>query len=171
VREAEITTILCETGAWKAPGPDLLPTGFLKVCKGPLAKLLAQIATVCLQLEHFLTRFCATKVVVLCKPGKTITQQQTTGAYRPISLLNSMGKVIETVISKRIAAAAESQGLLPETQMGNRPERSTDLTIKLVVDAMHIAWHYRAVVSLLQLDIKGAFDTINYTCLLHTLQL
>ena len=25
--------------------------------------------------------------------------------------------------------------------------------------------------SLLQLDIKGAFDTINYTCLLYTLQL
>jgi hypothetical protein len=72
VKEAEITTILCETGAWKAPGPDLLPTGFLKVYKGPLSKLLAQIAIVCLQLEHFLTQFCTVRVVVLCKPGKTI---------------------------------------------------------------------------------------------------
>jgi hypothetical protein len=78
------------------------------VYKGPLAKLLAQIATVYLQLEHFLTWFCAMKVVVLYKPGKTITQQQTTGAYQPILLLNSMGKVIETVISKHITAVAES---------------------------------------------------------------
>jgi hypothetical protein len=54
------------------------------------------------------------------------------------------------VISKHITAVAESQGFLPETQM---------------------AWCHRAIVSLLQLDIKGAFDTVNHTCLLYTLQL
>ena len=80
-----------------------------------------------------------------------------------------MGKVLETVISQRIAAAAESQGLLPETQMGNRPERSTDLAIKLVVDATHVARRHGVVASLLQLDIKGAFDTVNHTRLLYTL--
>jgi hypothetical protein len=110
-------------------------------------------------------------VVVLHKPGKTVAQQQTAGAYRPISLLSAIGKVLETAISWRIATAAESQGLLPETQMGNRPERSTDLAIKLVVDATHTAWRHGAIASLLQLDIKGAFDTVNHTRLLHTLQL
>jgi hypothetical protein len=170
VKEAEITLILKKTGAWKAPGPDLLPTGFLKACKGPLAKLLARVATASLQVEHFPTQFRAAKVVVLRKPGKTVAQQQTAGAYRPISLLSAIGKVLETAISRRIAAAAESQGLLPETQMGNRPERSTDLAIKLVVDATHTAWRHGAVASLLQLDIKGAFDTVNHTRLLHTLQ-
>ena len=54
--------------------------------------------------------------------------------------------------------------------MGNRLERSTDLAIKLVVDATHVAWSHGAVASLLQLDIKGAFDTVNHTRLLHTLQ-
>jgi hypothetical protein len=171
VKEAEIATILKTTGAWKAPGPDLLPTGFLKACKAPLARLLAELATACLQLEHYPTQFRAANVVVLRKPGKTVAQQQTAGAYRPISLLNAMGKVIEKAISSRIAAAAEAQGLLPETQMGNRPERSTDLAIKLVVDATHTAWRHGAVASLLQLDIKGAFDTVNHTRLLYTLQL
>ena len=135
-----------------------------------MATLLADLATACLQLEHFPTQFRAAQVVVLRKPGKTIAQQQTAGAYRPISLLSAIGKVIETAISQRIAAAAESQGLLPETQMGNRPERSTDLAIKLVVDATHTAWRHGAIASLLQLDIKGAFDTVNHTRLLHTLQ-
>ena len=171
VKEAEITDILKKTGAWKAPGPDLLPTGFLKACKGPLAKLLAKLATASLRLEHFPTQFRAAKVVVLRKPGKTIAQQQTAGAYRPISLLNAIGKVIETAFSRRFAAAAEVQGLLPETQMGNRPQRSTDLAIKLVVDATHTAWTHGAVATLLQLDIKGAFDTVDHTRLLHTLQL
>ena len=48
VKAADITAILKTTGAWKAPGLDLLPTGFLKACKGPLARLLAQIVIVCL---------------------------------------------------------------------------------------------------------------------------
>ena len=42
-------------------------------------------------------------------------------------------------MSTRIAAAAELHGLLPETQMGNRLERSIDLVIKLVVDTMYTA--------------------------------
>ena len=67
VKEAEITTILCETRAWKALGPDLLPTGFLKVCKGLLAKLLAQIAIVYLQLR-------ALPDPVLCREGSSTLQ-------------------------------------------------------------------------------------------------
>jgi hypothetical protein len=52
---ADITAILKKTRAWKALGLDLLPTGFLKACKALLARLLAQIVTVCLQLEYFPT--------------------------------------------------------------------------------------------------------------------
>lgn len=75
------------------------------------------------------------------------------------------------MFSRRLATATEAQGLLPETQRGNRPQQSTDLAIKLVIDATHTAWTSRAIATLLQLDIKGAFDTVNYTRLLYTLQL
>ena len=74
VSTADITAILKKTGAWKAPGLDLLPTGFLKAYKALLARLLAQIVIACLQHEHFLTQFRAVRVVVLRKPGKTVTQ-------------------------------------------------------------------------------------------------
>lgn len=101
---------------------------------------------------------------------KTLLQQQTPGAYRPISLLSTIGKVIETVIGRRIADAAETHSLLPQLQMGNRPDRSTELAVKVVVDAVHTAWKHGAVASLLQLDIKGAFDTVNHVRLLDTLR-
>ena len=108
--------------------------------------------------------------MVLRKPGKTVEQQQTAGAYRPVSLLSALGKVIETAIGQRIAEAAESQQLLPETQMGNRPHRSTELAVRMVVDIAHTAWSQGAVASLLQLDIQGAYDCVNHTRLLHTMQ-
>jgi uncharacterized protein (DUF2062 family) len=99
----------------------MLPTGFLKACRRPLAKLLAVIATASLRLGHFLVQFKAAKVVVLRKPRRTLEQQQTARAYRPILLLNAIGKAIESVISRRVADAVKSQGLLPETQIRNRP--------------------------------------------------
>ena len=59
--------------------------------------------------------------------------------------------------------------MLPNGQMGNRPGRSTETAIRLVTDAVETAWSHGAVASLLQLDIKGAFDTVLYARLTHTL--
>jgi Reverse transcriptase (RNA-dependent DNA polymerase)/Endonuclease-reverse transcriptase len=158
-------------GAWKAPGPsDDLPVGFLKACGRPLSTILAAITQASFDLEYFPKRFRSAGVVVLKKPGKTLRQQQTAGGWRPISLLSAIGKLIEGVIGSRIADAAESQGLLPEGQTGNRKGRSTELAIRLVTEAVRTAWSCGAVASLLQLDIKGAFDTVNHTRLLDTLR-
>lgn len=171
VDSAEISEILRQTGAWKAPGTDdLLPTGFLKACGPPLAEILTRLANASFALEYFPRRFRSAGVVVLRKPGKTIKQQQTPGGWRPIALLSTIGKVIETAIGRRIAEAAEEHRLLPDGQMGNRKERSTELAIRMVTDAVYTAWQYGAVASLLQLDIKGAFDTVNHIRLLDTLR-
>ncbi len=167
---AEITQIISSTGAWKAPGRDNLPTGFLKMCGQPLAKAIAKIANASLACEYFPKRFRCANVVVLRKPGKSAKAQRTPGAYRPIALLSAIGKVIETAISRRIAKAAEEHSLLPNGQMGNRPARSTELAIRVVTEAVHTAWQHGAVASLLQLDIKGAFDTVNHTRMLDTLR-
>ena len=72
ITQEDIANALRSTGAWKAPGPDLLPVGFLKACRPPLYKALACIATVSLQLGHFLSQFQVAKVVILTKPGKTV---------------------------------------------------------------------------------------------------
>ena len=150
VDAGEIQDIIRNTGAWKAPGTnDWLPTGFLKACGHPLAAILAEITNASFALEYYPKRFCAGGVVVLAKPGKTMAQKRTPGGWRPITLLSALGKVIETVIGKRIAEAAETHRLLPEGQMGNRKERSTELAIRVVADAVFTAWSNKAIASLL----------------------
>ncbi len=170
VKPSEVTQILHDTGAWKAPGNDLLPTGFLRACGEPLAVALADIATASFALEYFPKRFRSADAVVLNKPGKSKGELHTPGAYRPIALLSTLGKVIETAMGRRVADAAETRGLLPEGQMGNRPGRSTELAVTIVQEAVYTAWSHGAVASLLQLDIKGAFDTVNHLRLLDTLR-
>jgi hypothetical protein len=50
---------------------------------------------------------------MLRKPGKG--DYLNPSAYRPIALLNTLGKTLESVIAGRITETAESYGLLPDT--------------------------------------------------------
>jgi len=170
VTPEEIAQALRRTAPWKAPGADLLPTGFLKACGEPLTRILAILTTGCLRLGWFPPRFKVAKTVVLQKPGKPPAAYRTPAGYRPIALLPTIGKVIEVVVARRVTEAAEANGLLPDEQMGNRANRSTELAIRLVVAQIQEAWRQRATASLLQLDISGAFDTVNHTRLLATLR-
>jgi hypothetical protein len=36
-------------------------------------------------------------------------------AYRPIALLNTLGKVLEKIVARRVSALAEEHDLLPNT--------------------------------------------------------
>ncbi|EAQ85473.1 hypothetical protein CHGG_09487 [Chaetomium globosum CBS 148.51] len=170
VTPAEITRAIGGASPWKAPGEDLLPIGLLKACGAPLAEVLAVLATRCLELGWFPNRFKRAKTVVLPKPGKAPPVYQTPGGYTPIALLPTLGKVIESVVATKVTLAAEANGLLPDEQMGNRAHRSTELAVRLVVAQVQEAWRQKGAASLLQLDISGAFDTVNHTRLLATLR-
>ncbi len=158
------------TDVWKTSRLDDLFIDFFKVCKRPLTLFLANLATTNLVLEYYPRRFRNAETVVIPKPGKSGPILHTPSAYRPIALLSSVGKVVETAMCRRIAQAAEEQLLLPEGQMGNRPGRSTELAIRVVTNAVHTAWRHGATASLLQLYISGAFDTVNHTRLLDTMR-
>ena len=78
--------------------------------------------------------------MVLQKLGKQPIAYRTVGGYRPIALLPALGKVIESIVARRITEAAEAYGLLLDEQMGNRAYRSTELAIRLLVAQVHEAW-------------------------------
>jgi hypothetical protein len=101
-------------------------------------------------------------VIILLKPNKIIAQKATPGAWRPISLLNTVGKVVEIAFVRRITDVAEAKHLLSNGQMGNRRERLTDLAIRMVIKAAIKARKNGGIASLLQLDIKKAFDAVHH---------
>jgi hypothetical protein len=89
-------------------------------------------------------------------------QKSTLGAWRPISLLNTVGKIIETAFAQRIINIAEIKHLLPDRQMGNKRNKLTNLVVKMVVEAATEARRSGGIASLLQLNIKRAFDAVHH---------
>jgi hypothetical protein len=155
-----VEDILRNTKPWKAPGEENIPAGLLKVCGKPLYRVLAALIPSSFEAAYFPRCFKTAKVIVLPKPNKTTAQKSTPGAWRPISLLNSLGKVVEAAFARRITDAAEAEHLLPDEHMGNRRNRSTELAVRMIIEAATEARKREGVVSLLQLDIKEAFDAV-----------
>lgn len=81
--------------------------------------------------------------------------------YRPISLLNTLGKLLEAVMARRLSHLAEKHGLLPDTQFGGRPGRTTEQALLVVSNAIDRAWYKHNVVTLVAFDLKGAFNGVN----------
>jgi len=72
---------------------------------------------------------------MLRKPGKP--DYTDLKAYRPIVLLNTLGKVLEAIIAKRIRFLAETHALLPSTQIGARKQRSVDIALQLLLEKIY----------------------------------
>jgi hypothetical protein len=155
----------------KAPGPDGITNRVLRECSNVLAPGLAAFFTQCLRLSHHPAPFCHSNTVVLRKPQKP--SYNVPKAYRPIALLNTLGKALEKVVAQRLSKLAEEHNLLPETQMGARPGRSTMTALELLTEQIHTVWakDEKLVASLLSLDISGAFDNVSHERLLHNLRI
>ena len=96
----------------KAPGPDGIPNRLLKYCRETLSRALTELFRACLALGYHPKQFKESNTVILKKPQKP--SYDTPKAYRPIALLNTMGKVLEKLVARRISKAAETYNLLLE---------------------------------------------------------
>ena len=108
-----------------------------------------------------------TKIIPLRKPDKP--NYKLAKAYRPISLLATLGKVLESVIADRISYAVEEFGLLPTNHFGARKQRSTEQALTLLQEHIYKAWRSKKVLSLISFDVKGAYSGVYKERLLQRL--
>jgi hypothetical protein len=88
-----------------------------------------------IKLGYYPTKWKTATIVVLRKPsGKR--DYVSPDAYRPISLLNTLGKLLEGVMARRLSYYAEKYKLLPDTQFGDRPGRSTEQALLILVNSI-----------------------------------
>ena len=159
VTELEIQRSLRATKGSTAPGEDGLPTLVWKHLWKTLKKLIARIFTASINLGYHPKRWRSARIVVLRKPGKP--DYSVPGAYRPISLLNTLGKLLEAVMAKRLSHLAEKHDLLPDTQFGGRSGRTTEQALLVLSNAIDRAWYRHKVVTLVAFDLKGAFNGVH----------
>ncbi|KAI0992219.1 hypothetical protein K3495_g15967, partial [Podosphaera aphanis] len=110
ITQSEVEETLRRLPSDKAPGPDEIPNRFLKSCSTTLSKALAKIFNACLSIGYHPKVFKESTTIVLRKLQKPT--YDTPKSYRPIALLNTMGKLLEKLVANRISKAAEEFNLL-----------------------------------------------------------
>ena len=89
--------------------------------------------------------------------------------YRPISNLNTVGKIIERTCLARLLPHVASTRNFSSLQSAYRKRHSTEIALKILDDLYRIIDSKSAAV-LIALDLSAAFDTIDHTVLLYRLK-
>ena len=154
--------------AYKAPGPDGIPNVVLKECAETLANHLYYIFRAIFELTIYPDEWRESITIVLRKPGKPTYEDPK--AYRPIALLNTLGKLFSTIATDEISYFCETRNTLPPTQFGGRPARTTTDSMLLMTHTIKEAWRKRQVASVLFLDVQGAFPNVVQEVLIHDMR-
>ena len=140
---------------FKAPGPDGIPNIVLIQCADILTARLWPIYTAIMEKGWYYTPWKAFTTIVLRKPGKP--RYDIPKAYRPIALLNTLAKVLTSIVAEQLTFYSEKYQLLPVQHYGGRPARTTTDAMHALTYKIKGAWRKKKVVSVLFLDIEGAF--------------
>ena len=156
------------TSPYKAHGPDDIPNVILQKCAPLIQERLLRIYQAILDLEIYYKPWKDFTTVVLRKPGKP--SYVIPKVYRPIALLSTMAKILTSIVAENISRLVESHRLLPKTHFGGRPGRTTTDAIHYLVHKIKTAWREEKVVSVLFLDVEGAFPNAVTSRLIHNLK-
>ena len=126
----EVERAVWAANSWKAPGIDDLPAIVWQKLWPVVKESVFHIFNWLLSIGRQPRAFKVAKIIPLRKPNKADYVQP--GAYRPISLLSTLGKALESVVAERISCLAETHHLLPQNHFGARKCRSTTQALTLL---------------------------------------
>jgi hypothetical protein len=149
----------------KASGPDNLPASLLKDASEELAMPLCMLINLSFQSGIFPTAEKCGKVIPIHKSEDRTSFDN----YRPISLLNTVSKVIEKVAYEQITDYLEESKLLCPQQFGFRRGKCTQHAVTYLNEHIRQNMDKSRCTGAVYLDLRKAFDTVSHACLLNKL--
>lgn len=141
----------------KAPGEDGITGDIYKHIFSILPKTITAMYNGCLREGVFPKRWKRAQIIPIIKPGKEDSYD--VSKYRPISLLNVAAKVLEKVMINRINYYAHTNDYLNKNQYGFTPQQTTIDAVMAVKDFTEVAFSSGEIVTLVSLDVEGAFNS------------
>jgi len=158
VTEQAVERALFSQSVKKAPGPDKLSFGAIRLhWKWDKERIVRLTKAAIRTGRHPLVWKRASGVVIRKTGNDDYTQLM---AYRSISLLSCMGKVVKKVVAELLSNEAERRGPLMDRQCGSRRGRSAIDAAAIMVDRAHAVWKGGHLAGVLLMDIKAAFPSV-----------
>jgi hypothetical protein len=152
----------------KAPGPDGVPGKIIPVAMKHLGLRLRELFDDCLKEGVFPRPWKEGRLCLLRKEGRPADSPS---GYRPIVLLDEVGKMLERIIARRILKHLEDAGPnLSERQFGFREGRSTIDAVGTLREFAEVAKERGEGAIAVSLDIANAFGSLPYEVIREALR-
>lgn len=171
--EEEVATALRNLPNGKASGPDNVPNEVLKAAAAGEEGIreLTRVLNTCMTEGTFPATWKKARVVLIPKKDKA---PDNPSAFRPLSMLDSTGKIYERLLADRLNQVLHDLGGLSPRQYGFRRGRST---VDAIREAMRLAaeansgpLRKRRHCVMVSLDVKNAFNTLPWHAVHAALQ-
>ena len=151
-------------------GPDNLPSYVIKLAASARPNIFATLINESLQGGFVHEQFKATQIVPIFKSG----DNSSVNNYRPISLINTISKLLEKVVIGQLMEHFQTNNLIYNRQYGFREGHSCahamhNFIAEIEKNLTKID-NKEMIVSSLFIDLKKAFDTVNIDILLTKLE-
>lgn len=140
----------------KAPGDSNIGHEILKKLPPQTIEAITYLYNTQLATGYFPKIFKTATAILIPKPNKDHSSPQN---YRPISLLEVIGKTFERLYNTRLRHHLEDEELLSYKQFGFRAQHSTQDALNIITNYIHMNKKcYKT--SLITKDVQKAFDTV-----------
>ena len=148
-----------------APSSDHITWCYLKyiLADDICAAGILSLANSCITLRHWPQHFKVLVSVIIPKPGKLA--YDTPKAFCPIVLLNTLGKLIEKIIARRLQFDAVKYSVLHPNQLGGVFQQSTEDASLFLTRLVCTGWAKGLKTSVVAFDIAQFFSSLNHSML------
>ena len=154
-----VGSLLAKAANTSAPGDDRISTDIVKVFWQWDTQRFVQLVRACIRLGHHPTLWKTARGVVIPKPGKPDYSQ--VRAYRVISLLDMVSKLVERTAAHLIADHLERKRGLHDGQFGCHKRRSCVDAVAVLMNSTQQVWNRKQVAGALFMDVKSAFNNVS----------
>ena len=165
--EAEVRRIILQLPNKTSP-LDFIHTSLLKSCVDVFVPLVTRLINMSFSEGCFPEQFKLAQVTPLLK--KAGLDENNPANYRPISNLNTIGKLIERICLARLMPHVSSTGNFSPLQSAYRKKHSTETALLRILDDVYHIVDRRQAAVLIGLDLSAAFDTIDHSMLVKRLE-
>jgi hypothetical protein len=157
--------VLLACSSHSAPGPDHVTWTHLKriLPDSVISGKILSLADVCLQVGYWPSHFKESVLVIILKPGKP--SYSTPKSFWPIVLLNTLGKLIEKMISTRLQFDGIKFGVFHSNQLGGIQQWSTEDAGLFLTHLVKAGWAQGLKTSIVAFNITQFFPSLNHEML------
>ena len=148
-----------------APGPDKILWCHLKsiIQNNDCLPNITNITNSCINLRYWPNYFKISTTIVIPKPNKSSYDQPK--AFRPIVLLNTLGKLVEKVVTERLQFLVASNECIHPSQLSSLKFKSTSDAGIALTHIIRSGWIKGKTTSTLAFDISQFFSLLNHRLL------